>query len=528
MSEIESAVRWELIRVSDKNIIEKQKPKFRRTDVYKIEKRLFHESEFIPSKLIFTSDDFLKYEIEEYHIDLSGEKFKEKVTKYFEGLFHIRTEISNLSFEQIDCKTKGHELVKSIKVSDDNSNCLWIEINISNLHSTSEKKSVDDKPRGLQADDLRMFITSPLFKSKTELNVYKKREKGRLEIRSFEIDSKIHMKNYIENVSLNDPKKKYILNLRGLLKYLTSYQSKTPYIKINKVIENLCQIDKYWTIENELFGFYYIPKDTLQETENFIPKQGLVEHRVKQGFPFLSFYNQYKHLLPNNYASQILVEISLNLKDKLETLELAELKYQTTELFFSKIHDYFWESSGFSEPKIDNRELIPLPAYNLLKEYQKEIRYYLSQIKEGKSRTFVKQGQYYEENVYRHELEDKISEYLYQNKKPVIWIKEILYPNDPDTIPVELTGPEISVIKETCESSGLKYVTNKGFFLFKQTFIEKIKGCLESNMPLEMAKKLVLNHGINNETAIRDVIVLSGFKTMRIGTGPRVIIKRSD
>ncbi len=384
----------------------------------------------------------------------------------------------------------------------------------------------------MQKNDLRMFIGSPSFVSEKELNAYKKLEKGRLVVRDYDIFTKVYLKNYIDNIAPNNAKKQYVLNLRGLLKYLSSYKNNksSSYKRINKMIENLAQVDRYWSIENELFGYRIITiSPEGEETTNFILKRELAhQHKVKQRFPFLSFYNQYKDLLPKNYAAQILIDVAVSLQDELETLEMTELKYRVTELFFEKIQDYFWESFGFTEPKIKDSESMPDSVRDILKEYQNEIQYYLSQFKEIKSKLFIRQGEYYEEYNSRNDLKQKILNYVYENQKPVIWIKDVLYPDDPDSMPVGLSGPALSAIEEICESSGLDYVTNKGSFLFQKTEIEKIKGCLESNMSLEMAKKLVLKHGISNETAIRDVIVLYGFKTMRIGKGPRVIIKRSD
>ncbi len=530
MSEIQDAIGWELEGSSDKNN-RKEKPKFRRNYVYKIEKKLFYESEFIPSVLIFTSDDILKYEMEEYMIHIS-ERSKEKLAKFFRLLFHIENEVYDLSFEMInDCKKEKHEIVKAIRISDHKSNYLRIEINTLNLQCNSQKKSLNKKPKGLQKNDLKMFIGSPSFVSEKELNVYKKLEKGRLAVRDYDIFPKIYLKNYIDNLSPNNSKKQYVLNLRGLLKYLSNYKNNksNSYKRINKMIENLARVDKYWSIEYELFGYHNIPSPEGEEKTNFILKRELThQHNVKRGFPFLSFYNQYKDLLPKNYAAQILIDIAVNLQKKLETLEMTELKYQVTELFFEKIRDYFWESFGLTESRIEDSKSIPESVYNILKECQNEIHYYLSQIKEMKSKIFIRQGEYYKEYNSEIELKQKILKYLDENQKPVIWIKDVLYPGDLDSTPVRLSGSQIGIIEEICESSGLDYVTNKRSFLFKQTEIEKIKGCLKSYMPLEMAKKLVFKHGISNETAIRDVILLCGFKTTRIGTGPRVIIKRSD
>lgn len=514
ISEVEEAVGWEMEGSYDKNN-RKEKPKFRRNYVYEIEKKLFHQSEFIPSALIFTTDDFLKYEMEEYKIHLP-EMFKEKLTKFFKCLFYLDLEASDLSFEVNDhYKIENYEIVKAINIFDNKSNYLRIEINYSNLQDNLTKKAIDTKPKGLQKNDLRLFIGSSLTVSETELNVHKKREKGRLAIRYFDIFPKIHLKNYIDIIPTN-ARKKYVLNLRGFLKYLSSYDKGTDsFKKLNRVIENLSGVDEYWDIQCELLGFNNAGINLIQEAENFNAKQQQHEHKIKKRFPFLSFYNQYKDYLPTNYAAQILIKAGMNLKDKLETFTINELKYQVTEFFFTEIEDYFWESVGFSEPRIKNGKLISDTPYDILKEYQSEIRYYLGKIKEMESKRYIQQSEYYEEYNSENELKKKILKYLDENQKPVIWIKEILYPKDSDSLPLGLTANEISVIREICESTELGYVTNKGFFLIKETEIEKIKGRLESMMSLEMAKKIIYNHGISNETAIMDAIVLSGFKTLR-------------
>jgi len=527
MSKIEDEVGREMEGVAVKNS-RKDKPKFRRNYVYKIEKKLFHESEFIPSRLIFTSDDFLKYEMEDYRIELS-ESSGEKLTKFFRGLFSLKSEIPKPSFEIIEyCKIVSHDIIKAIKISDNDSNFLSIEVNYSNLVESLKRKSGKDKLRGLQKNDLKMFIGSPSFKSDIELNVHTQREKGRWVIREFDIFSKIHLKNYIDNIS-NNSRKEYVLNLRGLLKYLSNHNSKTnSYEKINKVIENLSQVDEYWNVENEFFGFYNNITNLTDETESFKVKQELYIHNIKKGFPFLSFYNQYKDHLPKNYAAKILIKVAKNLKSNLELVDITELKYQVTEFFFSKIQGYFWEFFGLPESEINDKKLSPETVSDILKNYQKEIRYYLGKRKEIESRIYFKQSEYYEEYNFKNETEQKILKYLSESNKTVVCIKEILHPTDPDSMPIGLTGNEISVIQEICESSRLDYVTNKGFFLFKQTEIQKINGQLESRMTLEMVKKIMQAHGISNETAIKDVLVISGYKTTRDkDTKQKIIIKKN-
>lgn len=304
-------------------------------------------------------------------------------------------------------------------------------------------------------------------------------------------------------------------------------ERKFAYRQINKVIENLSKIDNYWKIKNEL-----APSDIIGITygdSKDINKIDLVNHKVKERFPFLSFYYRYKNHLPQNFAVNVLIKIAEEFANRLETMSIAELKYRTTYEFFTKIENYFWESGPLVwQLKIDDRRQISDDIFGLLEDFQNEIRYYLELKKKIEFIKYTKLTEHYAENNFRNNLKRMILRYLDKNNKPVVSIKEILHPIKPDAIPIELTGHEISVIQEICESSELGYVTNKGFFLFKQTEIEKIKGHLESMMPLEMAKKIIYNHGISNETSVMDVIVLSGFKTKGIGRRQKVIIKRSD
>jgi len=497
--------------------------------VYELLQKLAPESNVFPQTLLLKLNDFF-------------EKGKDKGIK-------------SLSDEEKD------KLIRKIKLKIFHSYGLYLGCNkVDDLAINIQKWDTKRISIKIKSEDKSMIIllkpdtsilndTVKLYLNDIEVPLLSIRKKGSVHYYTIENYSVVKFRCYLDRIFfkcslgnmfndelsnnhrnkpfIKDKEFGYVLNLRGLMQFiLLCKKKKLPYDEINKVIENLAKIDNYWKLKNE-FDQKHNTNFSTDNSTNFIVHD-LGNYSVKERFPFLSFYNVYREHLPRNYAANILIEIAESFASNLETMNISELKYEATNIFFRKIEDYFWESFGLSRPKIEDNKLIPDSIYNVLKEYQNEIRYYMSQIKYAELRNFIKQGEDYEEYNSRRDLKEKILKYLYKNQKAVIWIKDVLYTNDPDSMPIGLTGTELGVIEDICESSGLDYVTNKGSFLFKKTEIEKIKGCLESNMTLETAKKLVLKHGINNETAIRDVIVLCGFKTKRIGTGPRVIIKKSD
>lgn len=194
INEIEDAVGLERVRAHNKKG-KKEKPVFRQNYVYKIKQKLFKESEFIPSKLIFTSDDFLRIEENEYKIELS-EKFKVKLTQFFRDVFNSKDKEIHLSFNIINNyrKNENGSIITAIRISANDFNYIRIEINFTKLQNNI-KKNTDSKPLGLYKNDLRIFIKSSLYKSEIEANVIKQREKGRLVIRGFDICPNYFLKN---------------------------------------------------------------------------------------------------------------------------------------------------------------------------------------------------------------------------------------------------------------------------------------------------------------------------------------------
>lgn len=504
----------------ERNISKKEYSGARPNYVYELLKILAPESDIFPNTLLLKHSDFFN---KDNSMRTLNEEIKEKLLKKIKlkifGSYALYLNWDNIDdYEDFKIQNKN---TKEVTIEGKNKNKsvkIFLDSNASELHNIAK-----------------------LYLNGMEVPILKIRKKGTVNIYTVEPYSNINSRYYLDRISkscplrnmfdsklsVNDrdndqtysPSKEeelgYVLNLRGLLQYiLLCKETKFSYRQINKVIENLSKIDNYWKIENEL-----APSDIIGITyvdSKDINKIDLVNHKVKERFPFLSFYYRYKNHLPQNYAANVLIKIAEELANRLETMSIAELKYRTTYEFFTKIENYFWESGPIVwQPKIDDRRQISDDIFSLLEDFQNEIRYYLELKKKIEFVKYTKLTEHHAENNFRNKLKRMILRYIDENSKPVVSIKEILHPTKPDTTPIELTGREISVIQEICESSEFGYITNKGFFLFKQIEIEKIKGHLESMMPLEMAKKIIYNHGISNETAIMDVILLSGFKALR-------------
>lgn len=492
--------------------------------VYEVLTKLVPESDEYPNVLLLRSDYFFDKDHNKkiHNIDNKEKLEKQIISRIFDSyaLYLNWKDESELYYCELKTKSDKEKLIQVKSTKEDN-NYITIAVNI---------------------DSPTLNDVAKIYYNKSEIPLVIKRQKGTINIYSVQRYSDISVKWYLDKIpkqcylrnnapsnsvnnndiskisssSIKNKEYGYVLNLRGLLLYLFLTKGrKNAYNEINQVIENLSKVDNYWNLENEFEPYS-------DEADDFS------EHKVKERFPFLSYFNYFKVYLPPNYAASILIEIAIGLENELETMNIREIKYKVTDSFFNEIQDYFWESNGFSEPKITDRELIPDAIYDKLIEYQNEIRFYLSVMKEKELRNYLKRTEHYAEYNYINELRRKILNHLDKNNKSVIWIKDILYPTNSNSIPVGLTGTEISILQEICENSKTGYVTNKGFFLFKQTEIEKIKGKLKPKMTFDKAKEIIYKHGISNEDAIMDVLVLLGYKTIRdVDTKQKVIIKKT-
>ena len=97
------------------------------------------------------------------------------------------------------------------------------------------------------------------------------------------------------------------MNLRGFLKYLAGESSDNN--RIDKTIETLSECDKYVSIKI---------KKICSNNECGQDLSKFWDYQIEEIFPFLSFYNNIKKVLPEKFP-KLLKNIALELQNRLES-----------------------------------------------------------------------------------------------------------------------------------------------------------------------------------------------------------------
>ncbi len=284
-------------------------------------------------------------------------------------------------------------------------------------------------------------------------------------------------------------KNHYMLNVRGLLLYLLlNIKNNSPntisdkfYKQMNEVIENLPTIDIYRDVDEEIAenptgrsisNAYEI------QIENKIP-----DNYMYKRFPFLWYYNNYKEYLPKNFAVDILLQISLEFKDRLEAINNNELKYLVTERFFKEVEQYFWNGYGTSLSllsKINNRSLINDSIRFVLIDYQKIIRNYLRTRKEKDLKSFNMDTDFYDGKNRQITISRKIYDLCTKTEECVIPLERVLGLDDKKTV----ISSEDMKAADTVIRSDPRYILFSNYLIVKKN-IQKIKSMIRDEMTVE-------------------------------------------
>jgi hypothetical protein len=312
----------------------------------------------------------------------------------------------------------------------------------------------------------------------------------------------------------------YVLNLRGFLLSLLLYRNllrkNTKYYKdINEVIENLaCNFNSLF-IENK-YTKLNGSNNILNENEESSEEIKFYIYRLTRNFSFLSYFYQYKELLPTNYAANALIEVAGILENKLDKIDLSELTYEVTLRFFEKIEKYFWESNVFSAPRIIDRKLIDDKMFMILNNYQNQTREYFRLEKEKLLKEHCEQTKHYQIENYKNELTRKVLHFLIVTDKSIIIINDIIESINLKKDLEHLHGMTREVVKDICEYYRSEYITATGDFLIKKTKVEEIKKKLKPEMTYERAKQVLVKHEIcGNQSVMSEIIQLTGYRFIK-------------
>lgn len=160
----------------------------------------------------------------------------------------------------------------------------------------------------------------------------------------------------------------FSMNIRGLLSYALD---ESDYNEFNKSIENLAECDEYQEVRE--------PIDTYNELGQRSDFTIYFNYMIKRNFPFLSYYNDFKHILPGNFAAKLIKKIAKRLKYILDKASPDHLKYVVTEQFFDEIKpSLLIQDNENNNNRIDNNDDVSKAVEHY---YISEISTYLNNIK---------------------------------------------------------------------------------------------------------------------------------------------------
>lgn len=502
--------------------------------VYEVEKFLFpiSLSNSTPSGLLFTSNDFLKensFNSNEYHVEIDDEfkaKLKHKFYFYYNRYFYykdkdeVRHEIN-----EKDLIVKVNKLIYEnkyplieIMISNNkamvyNNKANYIKILINNIGSIT-KDLIDESKF-----NIRFYFRTILSSDERKIEIYTNNENNItsegsskykvLKIRKLVLSSDNYESTYVDATYAKKPKKqqqperkprrKYSLNIRGLLYFVSLCNRKRPtdIQMLNEVIQNICDQDKYTDLRDEIemkcFGFKierlrrgkWIKEQKKSEQSLFLHK-----HKIKGKFPLLSNYNHYRTGLPEEFMVDFLFYIVSHLKDTLRSKGIYDLKYEITEKYLTYIRN------SLHNPFLPKIKYLSMKKkeFNALKKFENEITIYINQVKETERQIERDNEQFLGEEYTKMQFKRKLYN-LVNSNEPVISIKSIL-PRDNRGI-IYSTGIEISVIEKFCkygteESESYSCINN--YMLIKNKLLKEIYGHLtERNFHNDLKTELKKN-----------------------------------
>lgn len=340
--------------------------------VYELTERLFpigsKQYSYQKFKKLLNSDEILKVasyvNSNEYHLAIDEEttkKIKHKIFESYYNFFKIYNKLidrdvgeSDLEINVSEPSFLDNEKSITIKVSDKNNN--YVKIIIKCIEPI-DKKNINEQTINIQ------FLQKSTFSNgEKKMNIIKmmhgsNNHNKKIDVYSSKLSAVNLKPTYLdvlpkdipENIPKDfDPKElkvklKYVLNLRGFVEFLLlcGYNN-SDYKKIDKVIENLSYADEYISLNQEIGNRFSIQNPNvyrnLSTKEIFSTKKNLKNidinylssHKVKNRFPFLAFYNEYKNFFKPYLIAKTLKRIADSLKPVYKNENISELKYKFT------------------------------------------------------------------------------------------------------------------------------------------------------------------------------------------------------
>lgn len=234
--------------------------------------------------------------------------------------------------------------------------------------------------------------------------------------------------------------------------------------RIDKTIETLSECDKYVSIKDKEF------KDNSTEYGQDLFRTW--NYQIKENFPFLSFYNDIKKVLPEKFAAKLLKDIALELQNRLEGTDIEDLKYEVTNRYYHAIANYFWSMNNpIGVPLILSRGRINLESRMMILKYQLEILRYLNHRKQKEilysEKVYAKYCEYYGSTNLQAEIDHFIDTY-YGNDN-IIYIGEVV---QKFSLPYSRFKDVIESVERRYKD---KYTVVGDLYLISNSKIEKLK-----------------------------------------------------
>jgi hypothetical protein len=453
------------LKISEiKDAVGKLNPPHKQNFVYEIKERLYHDSPYMPSRLLFEESNFLTKVDKEF--ELQPEKFRNKAFEIYKDYFKCQS-CFDLEFKCIEKENQHQEKIKGILISDQQNNYLRIEINFTLL-----------KERGkLEKGLVKFFRKSRFSDLENELYLHTGREKGRFIVRNFSIVSNYFFLDYIDMVSYQDEEKKYVLNLKGLLQLFLLSGNKLKFFEIEKIISNISKMDEYMNLRDEIDTAYgsvtsliYIDGKPQDVKRNFA---STASHRIKVRFPFLSFYDDYKDYIRSEnevFVSDFLFDVAKETEQQLRNMSIAKLKYEVTKRYLEKIRKYFYNQQNqrlLHENLSEN-------TFDAITKLQNEMGTYIEEMKKSEYEREKLERQIYEEEQAKMRFQRRLNT-LTNSDKNVISLKGILDDNGSGGIIIDAS--QISIIERYCKygrEEDESYSLINNYLLIKNKLLREI------------------------------------------------------
>jgi hypothetical protein len=445
-------------------VSEKNRP-YRQNYVYEVKKRLFHDSPYLPGDIVFTEDDFLTKQSDEFILEPL--RFRNKIFKEYKNYFKCEN-IDDLNFETPKKKDEHQNEIKCIQVTDKKNNYLRIEINFTRLTETKK----------LEKDQIRIFQKSRFANIEIEPYFHVRREKGtRLVIRNYKLIPNFSYHDYIDRLRSSEDEAKYVLNLKGLLHLFLLYKGRLDMASIEKIISNVSNLDEYMNLSDEIDTAYSsitsikkIDEEHYAITKIFGSNSPF---KIKRRFPFLSFYNGYKdyiHKYNESFVSDFLFTVALEFELQLRNMSITKLKYEVTKRYLEKIRRYFY---SFHSQRLVHVNLSD-DTFEAITRLQDEIGVYIEEMKRSDYEWEKQERQRYEKECTDIDFKRKLNT-LTNSNSSVISLKSILQDNGDDGVIVNTS--QRKMIERFCkygEEENDSYSLINDYILIKNSLLKEI------------------------------------------------------